>query len=128
MGRLFDLEAEGCFYTRLQNPTNDNQCRVIHFILVFFKIEKKKFYSGFIKTFKLGKMLPLFEGYVLISMERRDCPDLFCGLNSVKAICIALVCYFPADYMEPVFKVCGPVIVMFQKIGVFPDVNAGDNA
>ncbi len=23
MGRLFDLEAEGYFYTRLQNPTND---------------------------------------------------------------------------------------------------------
>ena len=24
MGRLFDLEAEGYFYTRLQNPTNDH--------------------------------------------------------------------------------------------------------
>lgn len=23
MGKLFDLEAEGYFYTRLQNPTND---------------------------------------------------------------------------------------------------------
>ena len=23
MGKLFDLEASGCFYTRLQNPTND---------------------------------------------------------------------------------------------------------
>ena len=23
MGALFDLEAEGYFYTRLQNPTND---------------------------------------------------------------------------------------------------------
>ena len=23
MGRLFDLEASGYFYTRLQNPTND---------------------------------------------------------------------------------------------------------
>lgn len=23
MGQLFDLEAEGYFYTRLQNPTND---------------------------------------------------------------------------------------------------------
>nr|MCR5082818.1 PLP-dependent transferase [Parasporobacterium sp.] len=23
MGRLFDLEEEGYFYTRLQNPTND---------------------------------------------------------------------------------------------------------
>ena len=24
MGKLFDLEAEGYFYTRLQNPTNDS--------------------------------------------------------------------------------------------------------
>ena len=24
MGKLFDLEAEGYFYTRLQNPTNDH--------------------------------------------------------------------------------------------------------
>ncbi|MBO7626934.1 MAG: PLP-dependent transferase, partial [Paludibacteraceae bacterium] len=24
MGKLFDLEASGYFYTRLQNPTNDN--------------------------------------------------------------------------------------------------------
>ena len=23
MGKLFDLEADGYFYTRLQNPTND---------------------------------------------------------------------------------------------------------
>ena len=23
MGKLFDLEAEGYFYSRLQNPTND---------------------------------------------------------------------------------------------------------
>ena len=29
MGRLFDLEAEGYFYTRLQNPTNDAVARKI---------------------------------------------------------------------------------------------------
>ena len=29
MGKLFDLEAEGYFYTRLQNPTNDAVARKI---------------------------------------------------------------------------------------------------
>lgn len=29
MGKLFDLEAEGYFYTRLQNPTNDSVARKI---------------------------------------------------------------------------------------------------
>lgn len=29
MGRLFDLEEEGYFYSRLQNPTNDTVARKI---------------------------------------------------------------------------------------------------
>ena len=29
MGKLFDLEAEGYFYSRLQNPTNDTVARKI---------------------------------------------------------------------------------------------------
>ncbi len=29
MGKLFDLEAEGYFYTRLQNPTNDTVAKKI---------------------------------------------------------------------------------------------------
>ena len=29
MGKLFDLEASGYFYTRLQNPTNDHVARKI---------------------------------------------------------------------------------------------------
>ena len=30
MGKLFDLEASGYFYTRLQNPTNDYVHRHLH--------------------------------------------------------------------------------------------------
>ena len=39
MGRLFDLEEEGYFYTRLQNPTNDIQDRqqIIMQHLIFAK-------------------------------------------------------------------------------------------
>ena len=29
MGKLFDLEADGYFYTRLQNPTNDHVAKKI---------------------------------------------------------------------------------------------------
>ena len=34
MGKLFDLEASGYFYTRLQNPTNDNVAARVSFLFV----------------------------------------------------------------------------------------------
>ena len=32
MGKLFDLEASGYFYTRLQNPTNDMVAKKLYFL------------------------------------------------------------------------------------------------